>query len=125
MEGFYAGRLVVAPVNLKAILDESEGFKATPQDGVLDLPTKAIWGLSPMGPVLQATEDLEFGRKDIAESCPTGIYEVVEEEGQEFLRHGFFIRSSLTVLQGAWEAAQWRLCSSSLTSQRFGRGVTS
>lgn len=42
--------------------------------------------------VPQADEDLEYGRKDLADGFRTGVCEVVEEDkAQEFVRRGHLI----------------------------------
>lgn len=99
--GSHAGRVAKAADKWRTMLGVSAGFHSMLVEGLLDLPSEAVWGLPPMGAVPQSKEDLEFGLADLEAGCQAGVYEELSQEKTEDLtRRGFLISSAFTIWQG-------------------------
>lgn len=91
------------------MLRVSPGFCDMLTEGLLDLPSQAVWGLPPMGAVPQSAEDLEFGRQDLEAGCASGVYEELgHRETEDLLGRGFLISSAFTVWRGEGEERKGR-----------------
>ena len=83
------------------MLGVSAGFRSMLKEGLLDLPSEAVWGLPPMGAVPQSASDLRFGIADLETGCRSGVYEELSsEQAEDLVRRGFLISSAFTVWQG-------------------------
>lgn len=109
VEGSHAGRVAASAEKWVTMLKVSPDFKAKLTDGLLDMPTDAVWGLPPMGPVPQSTEDVAFGVADLETGCKTGVVEEVdEEEVKDLIRRGYLVSSAFTIWQGEGEDRKGR-----------------
>ena len=107
--GSYAGRVAAKAAMWEAMLRVSPGFRSMLTEGLLDLPSEAVWGLPPMGAVPQSAADLEFGRADLEAGCASGVYEELsEEEAQDLVARGYLLSSAFTVWQGEGEERKGR-----------------
>ena len=120
MEGSHGGRVAAAAGKWSTILGVSKEFRATLEEGLLDLPTEAVWHLPPMGPVPQTAEDLAFGREDLKVGCGMGVYEKMTPEGREdLIRRGFLVSSAFTLWQGEGEDRKGRFVNNFLRQSKF------
>ena len=99
--GSHAGRVAAAAGKWSAMLGVSKGFHSMLTEGLLDLPSAAVWGLPPMGAVPQSESDLAFGLADLEAGCKTGVYEELSNgEAEDLLTRGHLISSAFTIWQG-------------------------
>lgn len=107
--GSHAGRVAASAGKWGEMLRVSLGFRSMLEEGLLDLPSEAVWGLPPMGAVPQSEQDLNFGRADLEAGCANGVYEELsQEEADDLVSRGFLLSSAFTVWQGEGEDREGR-----------------
>lgn len=66
--------------------------------GLLNLPTKPVWGFPPMRYLPQTAKAFEFGIADLEESCKAGVHEREEEsEVEALIKRGYLVSSAFTL----------------------------